>query len=171
MKPIELKLVCELIRNSRRSDRELALAIGVSQPTVSRMIKRLKEEGVIREYTMIPDFTRLGYEIMALTLINVSPAANRQEGEKTAVLGLVKEGLGSIIMLEEGLGWRHTGVIISVHKSYSDYSQFIQEFKKASLTADVRQNIESFLINLKDEVRYFPLTLRAFAEQTSRVNE
>jgi DNA-binding Lrp family transcriptional regulator len=32
MKVIELKLVSELMKNSRRNDRELARAIGTSQP-------------------------------------------------------------------------------------------------------------------------------------------
>lgn len=69
MKDIELKLLSELMKNSRRSDRELAKAIGTSQPPVSRMISRLEKEGVIKEYTMIPDFSKVGLEIMALTFI------------------------------------------------------------------------------------------------------
>lgn len=44
MKETELKLVSELMKNSRRSDRELARAMGVSQPTVSRMIRKLEKE-------------------------------------------------------------------------------------------------------------------------------
>jgi DNA-binding Lrp family transcriptional regulator len=71
MKNIELRLISELMKNSRRSDRELAKALGVSQPTVSRTIKRLEEEGYIKEYTMIPDFSKLGYEIMGITSLNV----------------------------------------------------------------------------------------------------
>jgi len=71
VKDVELKLIYELIKNSRRSDRELAKAIGTSQPTVSRMIKKLKKEGAIREYTMIPDFSKLGYKIMALTFCSL----------------------------------------------------------------------------------------------------
>jgi Lrp/AsnC family transcriptional regulator for asnA, asnC and gidA len=67
MKEVELKLVSELMKNSRRSDRDLAKAIGVSQPTVTRTRSRLEREGIIREYTMIPDFGKLGYKIMALT--------------------------------------------------------------------------------------------------------
>jgi Lrp/AsnC family transcriptional regulator for asnA, asnC and gidA len=58
MKDIELKLLSELMKNSRRSDRELAKAIGTSQPPVSRMISRLEKEGVIKEYTMTPDFSK-----------------------------------------------------------------------------------------------------------------
>jgi DNA-binding Lrp family transcriptional regulator len=59
------------MKDSRRSDRELAKAIGSSQPTVSRMIKKLESEGTIKEYTMIPDFHKLGFEILAITFFNV----------------------------------------------------------------------------------------------------
>jgi DNA-binding Lrp family transcriptional regulator len=68
MKHIELKLVSELMKNSRRSDRELAKAIGVSQPTVSRTIAKLEKDGVLKEWTVIPDFNKLGYQICALIL-------------------------------------------------------------------------------------------------------
>ena len=43
VKDAELKLISELMKNSRRSDRELAKAIGVSQPTIGRMIKKTGE--------------------------------------------------------------------------------------------------------------------------------
>jgi DNA-binding Lrp family transcriptional regulator len=56
MKPVMLKLVAELFRNSRKSDREMARKLGVSQPTVSRMRGKLESEGVIQEYTIIPDY-------------------------------------------------------------------------------------------------------------------
>jgi len=44
MKEIELKLVSELMKNSRRSDRELSKVLGVSQPTVTRLRSRLKKK-------------------------------------------------------------------------------------------------------------------------------
>jgi len=66
MKDVELRLICELIRNCRKSDRELAKAIGVSQPTVSRVRTRLEREGVI-SYGAMPDLGKLGYEIIAIT--------------------------------------------------------------------------------------------------------
>jgi len=73
VKDVELKLVSELIKNSRRSDRELARVLGLSQPTVGRMIKKLEKEGVIQEYTMIPDMTKLGIEIVAITRVALEP--------------------------------------------------------------------------------------------------
>ena len=65
MKDIEVKVLAELMRNSRISDRELAKAIGVSQPTITRTRTKLESEGIIEEYTLIPDFKKLGYELMA----------------------------------------------------------------------------------------------------------
>jgi len=70
LKAVELRLVAELLKNSRRSDRELAKALGVSQPTVSRTMKKLEEQGVIKEYTIVPDFSKLGFQIMGVSLSN-----------------------------------------------------------------------------------------------------
>jgi DNA-binding Lrp family transcriptional regulator len=41
MKELEGKWLSELLKNSRRSDRELAKAIGVSQPTTTRLRTKL----------------------------------------------------------------------------------------------------------------------------------
>ena len=67
MKNIELHLISELMKNSRRSDRELAKQLRVSQPTVTRIRNRLEKEGIIREYTIIPDFAKLGYQMASVT--------------------------------------------------------------------------------------------------------
>jgi DNA-binding Lrp family transcriptional regulator len=67
LRDIEVKLISELMKDSRRSDRELVRVLGISQPTVGRMIKRLEKDGVINEYTMIPDLSRLGIDIVAFT--------------------------------------------------------------------------------------------------------
>jgi DNA-binding Lrp family transcriptional regulator len=66
-KDIQLRLISELMKNSRRSDRELARALKVSQPTVTRVRTRLEKEGIVKEYTMIPDFAKLGYQIRGVS--------------------------------------------------------------------------------------------------------
>ncbi|MGD0160671.1 MAG: Lrp/AsnC family transcriptional regulator [Candidatus Bathyarchaeia archaeon] len=48
MKDLEIRLISELMKNSRRSDRQIAKELGVSQPTVSRTIARLEKEGILR---------------------------------------------------------------------------------------------------------------------------
>jgi DNA-binding Lrp family transcriptional regulator len=72
LKDAEARLISELMKNTRRSDRELKRLLGISQPTVGRMIRKLKEEGAIKEYKMIPDFSKLGYRITQVC-IRVKP--------------------------------------------------------------------------------------------------
>jgi DNA-binding Lrp family transcriptional regulator len=174
MKDTELDLISELMKNSRRSDRELAKVIHVSQPTVSRMIKKLEKQGLIKEYTMVPDFAMLGFELMALTFISIKPTLDSREADEARRVALekVKESPGNVMMLERGIGLNHTGVIISFHENYSDYTQFIQTFKEAQTTqAYVNENVESFLIDLKDKIRYRPLTLSILAHNMPNMNK
>jgi len=42
------KILHELIKNSSRSDHEIAKVIGVSQPTVTRLRNQLEKEGTVR---------------------------------------------------------------------------------------------------------------------------
>jgi Lrp/AsnC family transcriptional regulator for asnA, asnC and gidA len=78
LKDAELRVISELMKNSRRSDRELAKTLGISQPTVSRLIGRLEKEGVIKEYTMIPDFCKLGFNLMAVVMFKLKPISPEQ---------------------------------------------------------------------------------------------
>ena len=59
MKKRSMNLLLELLKDSKRSDREIAKVLGVSQPTVSRMRGRLVKEGMIKEFTVIPDLVRM----------------------------------------------------------------------------------------------------------------
>jgi len=52
MKKRMMNLLFELLKNSKRSDKELAKVLMVSQPTVTRMRSRLVKEGVIKEFTV-----------------------------------------------------------------------------------------------------------------------
>ena len=61
------RLLLEYLKDSKRSDRQLAKTVGVSQPTITRMRSRLVREGMIKEFTVIPDFARMGYTIMAIS--------------------------------------------------------------------------------------------------------
>jgi DNA-binding Lrp family transcriptional regulator len=171
LKDIELKVISELMKNSRRSDRELAKVLKVSQPTVSRTIKRLEKEGIIKEFTMIPDFVKLGYKIMALTFCSVK-GLNSEEREKV-VLTIERESSGKpsqkIIMFERGLGLESTGVIVSLHEDYSSYVEFIDKLKEHPFL-DVSR-FRSFLISLEDKVHIRPLTFSLLANHVLQTKE
>jgi len=164
LKEAELKLVVELMKNSRRSDRELAKATGLSQPTVSRLRMKLEKGGYIKEYTMIPDFEKLGYEILAITFVKLGK--NLEPEQIDEARRIAKEDLEktpfAVVMLERGLGLKYDGVIVAFYEDYVAYSKHMDVLKQYSFLET--SEIESFLISLKDTVRYRPLTFKALAE-------
>jgi DNA-binding Lrp family transcriptional regulator len=170
MKDTELKLVSELMKNSRRSDRELAKALRVSQPTVSRMIKRLEKEGVIQEYTMIPEWHKLGYEIFALTCASIKPEATLEQIEQMRKMGreVAQKVAFETVMVIRGMGFRHDVVIASFHKDYSAYVQFKRMV--AGYPFLDAANMESFLVTLPDW-QYKSLTFSTLAKHVLEMKE
>ena len=60
---IDRRLLGELLKDSKRSYRELAKAIGVSAATVINHVQRMESGGVIKDYSVRLDHERLGYEL------------------------------------------------------------------------------------------------------------
>lgn len=168
MKDIELRLICELMRNSRRSDRELARAVGVSQPTISRTIKKLEKEGYIREYTIIPDFKKLGFEIMTVSLNEMNPQVTPDMMKQARIKVRENESKDRslILMAMKGMGPKADRVLFSLSEDYSAYSSFSNSVKQYPLV-DV-QNTNSFLIDLNDKAHFMPLTFSGLADYLER---
>jgi DNA-binding Lrp family transcriptional regulator len=171
VKMIERKLIAELMKNSRRSDRELARVVGVSQPTVSRMVKRLEKEGYIREYTMIPDFQKLGYELVALTFLKLKGNLSLEEAEKAreTTKQRLKESSFPIVMLERGMGLGYDGVLVSLYEDYSSYTEHMNLLRTYPFLE--LSHIESFIISLSDKTRYRPLSLALIAEHLLKMKK
>jgi DNA-binding Lrp family transcriptional regulator len=163
MKDVELKLISELMKNARKSDRELAVAIGVSQPRVSRMIKKLEKEGIIKEFTMIPDFAKLGYELMSLTFIKLKDWPNPDEVKplRNTISQELHKDIFPDLLNDRGLGLDSDGIIITLHRSYSDYTKQMDHTRSRPFVKT--DHIESSLIDLKDPFHHRSLTLSLVA--------
>jgi DNA-binding Lrp family transcriptional regulator len=163
MKDAKLRLVSELMKNSRRSDRELAKAIGVSQPTVSRMINKLEKEGIIEEYTMIPDFAQLGYNLIAV--IFFGKQENMKEEERIALreaaAEMEKKTPHATMMVVNGIGLNKGRMIIIFYKDFSSYAEDLKVIK--NLPHSDPGEIESFLIDLNDERNFRTLSMKEVA--------
>jgi DNA-binding Lrp family transcriptional regulator len=164
LKDIELRIVSELLKNSRRSDRDLAKTIGVSQPTVSRLVKKLEKEGIIREYSVQPDFSKLGYSLLAISFVQLKQGLTAEQTEKARdrARDSLTENHDEIIMLERGMGMHSNGVFLSVHKdylSYLDFRKWLQGFEFLETS-----NVESFLVELNDTVHYRSLGFSSLAK-------
>jgi len=143
----------ELLKNSKRSDRELAKVLGVSQPTITRTRRKLEREGIIQDYTIIPDFRKMDFEILALTFVRMRPeiliGETRERAEKFAAK--------NVIFASSGQGLGMTGVIISLHKNYTEYHRQLNELRLE--LKDVTEDIESFIVSIGEgEYKRFSLT-------------
>jgi DNA-binding Lrp family transcriptional regulator len=163
MKDVELRLISELMKNSRRSDRELAKVLEVSQPTVGRIIKRLEKEGIIKEYTMIPDFARLGYQLMGVTLVKRRNPTSEQEFKEVRkkTTELEKKNPHASLMAVNGIGLNKDTLFVAFYEDYAAYANAM------SLTKEVPfielGALESFLVDLNDQSNYRLLTMSAIA--------
>ncbi len=150
MKEVEQKLLSELLRNSRRSDRELAKAIGVSQPTTTRLRTKLEKEGYIKEYTIIPNFSKIGYTIMALNFIKLDPKLTdgEVEGFRTAHPETMGKEPSGVVLIHRGIGLGYDSVIVSFHHDYASYDAF-RKHAKHSMGASITE-MNAFLISIEE---------------------
>jgi len=140
---IDRKLLGELLKDSKRSQRELAKAIGVSTATVINHIGRLESAGVVKDYTVMVDWERLGYELTVIMEITVAR--------------------GKLIEVQKSISKLHyvcpvydiTGEIDSIAIAKFKNRQELSEFPKALLSMpDIeRTNTHVVLNTVKEDFR------------------
>jgi len=144
MKEIDYDIMRELIKNPRLSDRQVAKILRVSQPTVTRRRRQIEKDNLV-EYTGIPDFGRMGFEIMAFTFGTWK--FDKSADTKVQVAKDFIAGHPNIIFVSTGRSECGDRVAISVHKDYSEYSKFMGDVRRE--WADLMGDPKTFLISLK----------------------
>ncbi|MCJ7574641.1 Lrp/AsnC family transcriptional regulator [Candidatus Bathyarchaeota archaeon] len=81
------KVLSEYLSDSRQSYREVAKKVGVSSGTVASRVRELEERGIVRRYTLLLDYEKLGYELTTITEIVVSGGKMLDVGEEIAKMG------------------------------------------------------------------------------------
>jgi DNA-binding Lrp family transcriptional regulator len=141
------------MKNSRRSDRELAKVLGTSQPTVSRR-RIIIEKSFIDGYTAIPKWEKIGFELVAFTFvkhkIKYAKPEVRAAGFKKVEEWMMKQPNVILAIDGQGMGW--DGVCISFHKSYSDFTEFMR--KHNSELSELLIETQSFIADIN------PTTIR-----------
>jgi len=158
MKETEIKLLAALLKNSKKSDRELAKVLGVSQATASRTRSKLERDRVIQEYSIIPDFTKLGFELLAITTGRFK--VPRDDKMKERAIAYMKK-FPNILLSSRAQGMGKDAVIVSLHKDFTEYENFMVTLKSDWI--DAVEDQESILISLKGFVAK-PFSLKYLAE-------
>ena len=159
LKNVMTKLLFALLKDSKKSDRQLAKILGVSQATVSRTRSRLVSEGMIKEFTIIPDFVKLGYELMAVSVGRFKTQSSPERIERGKKW---THQYSNILFASRAQGLGKNALVISLHKDYTDYDIFFR--KIVSDWAQDTEDWESILLSLKGVI-VKPLSFRYLAEQ------
>jgi len=163
LKDVDLKILSELMKNSKASDRQLAKKIGVSQPTVTRRRARLEKES-IDGYTAIPKWEELGYEILAITFVKTPLKLGSEEMLRNSVEKSMKwlERQPNVIFGGECRGLGMTGVMFSIHKNYSDLDEFLTSHRQQ--LGHLLEEVNTIIVNLAGKGVYRPFHFKYLAE-------
>ncbi|AFL94372.1 putative transcription regulator, AsnC family 1 [Thermococcus cleftensis] len=95
---IDIRILKLLSKNARLTYKELAEILGTTRQRISRRMDRLERNGVIKKYTVIPDYDALGY-VHVILGITVKPSVSIDEVISTLVedenIKIVQRALGS----------------------------------------------------------------------------
>jgi len=160
-----IRLLFELIKNSKRSDRDLAKILGISQPTVTRLRKVLERDG-IQQYTVIPNLSYIGFDIVAFTFARskelVQPLwdIGKKWGEQQP----------NVVFVSTGQGINSDALMVSVHKDYADFVRFYHIFRRD--WGKYLEDFKIFLISISGSVimkRFtFNHLIDAYKKQTGK---
>ena len=163
LKPLDYKILSGLLRASDISDRQLAKKLGKSQPTISRRRSKL-EKTMIDGYTIIPRLKEMGFEIIAITFIagkrNHLTGSKFEQAQEKARAWHSKHPNVIFASAGQGMGW--SGVVVSIHTSYSDYVKFKDEHdgEFGEFLADT----QSFLVDLDPKATLKPFHMKYLAD-------
>jgi len=68
------RIIIEMLtKDARTPFTEIAKVLGISETAVRKRVKALEEAGVIKQYTIVIDPSKLGYNLVSLTGIDTLP--------------------------------------------------------------------------------------------------
>jgi len=71
-----------LTKDARTPFTEIAKVLGISETAVRKRVKALEEAGVIKQYTVVIEPSRLGYNLVSLTGVDTLPEKIFEVAEK-----------------------------------------------------------------------------------------
>ncbi len=167
LKPLDYQLLFELMKDSHRSDRQLAKALGISQPTVTRR-RAMLEDSTIEGYTVIPKFGQIGFELVVFTFMKTK--LNQKKGaEKEETFTKMKEWYlkqPNVVTVLDGQGFGWNAICVSLHENYTGYAEFLRTME--SELSDIVSETQSFHADLKPGVLIKPFHLKYLAKPSKQ---
>ncbi len=150
----EKRVLIELLKNARATDREISRKTGLSRPTVAKARKSLEQKSVILGYTTKTRLEAIGLGINAIIFYRWRDYSKTQELEET--IRFIRSLPEVVLYIQgEGMGSK-TDVIISLHKNLREYEEFIRNLKKQ--WRDNVEDVEVFLSSMEGVHKRYDLS-------------
>ncbi|NJE10131.1 Lrp/AsnC family transcriptional regulator [Thermococcus sp. MAR1] len=120
---IDIKILKLLAKNARLTYKELAEILGTTRQRISRRMDRLERNGIIKKYTVIPNYDALGY-VHVILGITVKPSVNIDE----VIPALIEDE--NVKIVERALGSHNLVVHIIGPKDMKELEKIINEVSK-----------------------------------------
>ncbi|MFQ6065201.1 MAG: winged helix-turn-helix transcriptional regulator [Candidatus Bathyarchaeia archaeon] len=146
-KELPQQLLRELLKNSRRSDRELAKVLKVSQPTITRTRHRLEKDGLIEDYTIIPNFRSMGFELLTINFAKLKPGILLSEIKDRANEYIAK--FPNTLFASGGAGMGMNAVSISLFRNFTEYQERVNLFRTE--WKEIIADLQSFIVPIGEE--------------------
>lgn len=136
-------ILSEFINDSRLSYREIAKRLNLAVGTVLSRTKKLENEGVIKSYSAILDYEKLGFDITAISEIKVS------KGKLTEVEKDIAKLLPTCLVYD--VTGENDVIIVAKFKTREEMSIFTK--KLLSMSYVERTNSKIVLNIMKEDFR------------------
>ena len=153
MDKIDLFIIEALTKNARTSFRQIAAALNVSPDTIIDRYNGLQEKGIVRGSTIVLNPKKIGYNAMAVFMIDLSP--NNENNKKPFDSTLIVETLikmRNIIVASKTVG-DHDVMAIGVIK---DFNHLIEVRNEIAAVEGVKDMEVSFWTEITElSPKYF----------------
>ncbi|ASJ12293.1 Lrp/AsnC family transcriptional regulator [Thermococcus thioreducens] len=120
---IDIRILKLLAKNARLTYKELAEILGTTRQRISRRMDRLERNGVIKKYTVIPNYDALGY-VHVILGITIKPSVSIDE----IIPALVEDE--NIKIVERALGSHNLVIHIVGPKDMKELERIINEVSR-----------------------------------------
>ena len=139
----DFRILKNLLVDARLSSRQLALKLGMSTVTILTRIKKLEQEKIVKGYTAIIDYQKLGYDLTAIIEVFTKKGKMVEIEQEIA-------SLENVCAVYDVTGESDT-VIVAKFKNRDDLSKFI---KTLSSKPNVDKTVTNVVLNtVKEDFR------------------
>jgi Lrp/AsnC family leucine-responsive transcriptional regulator len=87
----DYEVIEALRRDSRKSFAKLAEELGMPRATLQDRVRRLTKDGVIKRFTVVPDFSKLGKQITAFVMVSFTPVPGLSQRELAKQIAAIED--------------------------------------------------------------------------------